>query len=272
MPALILIIEDNVTNMELMTYLLDAFGYAPVLAHDGEQGLSTAYAQRPDLILCDVHLPNRNGYSIVQELKHHPQLRDTPVVAVTALAMVGDRERLLESGFDGYISKPINPASFIDQVECFLQPALRSERSPASVPGNETPHPAAARGAAILLLGRRASHHDPLRRHLEMAGYRLMSPESVDQYGGQTQHVLPELIVYDMQESGEVGVDVTHSLAEITCLPDVPVVVLAPASWPKGGERTVNAFGEAVVLRDTVELEALVGQIEACLWRCDTGE
>lgn len=120
MAARILIIEDNRTNMELMSYLLTAFGHTPLMAFDGESGVRQARELLPDLILCDVHLPRLDGYGVAGALKADPQLRAIPVLAVTALAMVGDRERLIEAGFDGYIAKPIEPEQFVAELEPFL--------------------------------------------------------------------------------------------------------------------------------------------------------
>jgi two-component system cell cycle response regulator len=121
--ARILIIEDNPTNMELMSYLLTAFGHTPLMAFDGESGVRLAREAGPDLILCDVHLPKLDGYGVVGMLKRDPQMSRIPVLAVTALAMVGDRERLMEAGFDGYIGKPIEPEQFVADLEPFLPSA-----------------------------------------------------------------------------------------------------------------------------------------------------
>ena len=127
MSARILIIEDNPTNMELMVYLLTAFGYTPLRASDGAAGVEAAREARPDLIICDIHLPKLDGYGVVNTLKQEPTLRHIPVLAVTALAMMGDRERLLAAGFDGYIGKPIEPDTFVAELESFLaRPAAPS--------------------------------------------------------------------------------------------------------------------------------------------------
>src|SRR5262249_20198003 len=135
MPARILIIEDNPTNLDLMTYLLGAFQYTPLTAQDGEEGIEVARQEVPDLIICDVQLPKMDGYEVARWLKHHPQLHKVPLVAVTALAMVGDRDKLLAAGFDGYIAKPITPETFVQEVEYFLQSqrfltSLSSAQSP----------------------------------------------------------------------------------------------------------------------------------------------
>ncbi len=116
----ILIIEDNPENMELMTYLLTAFGHTPILAVDGEEGIQTAVRTIPDLILCDLSLPKKDGYEVAHFLRAEAALSRVPIIAVTASAMVGDRERVLAAGFDGYISKPISPETFVTEVERYL--------------------------------------------------------------------------------------------------------------------------------------------------------
>lgn len=133
MSARILVIEDNPANMELMVYLLKAYGHQPLCAYDGADGLAVARRQMPDLIICDVNLPKLDGYAVISALKQHPALHAVPAVAVTALAMVGDREKLLSAGFDGYIGKPIEPETFVLQIERYLAhklgalPASRGE-------------------------------------------------------------------------------------------------------------------------------------------------
>lgn len=130
MSARILIIEDNPANMELMRYLLHAFGHTALAASDGRQGLIAARYEIPDLILCDIHMPKLDGFGVVRKLKDDPCTQVLPVIAVTAQAMVGDRDRLLNAGFDGYICKPIEPEYFVAQVDAFLPIDLRSRRGP----------------------------------------------------------------------------------------------------------------------------------------------
>ena len=123
MTKRILVIEDNPINMELITYLLRAFNYSVFNAEDGDMGIQLAYQEKFDLIVCDVHMPKKDGYEVVKQLKGNPALCMTPIIAVTALAMVGDREKLLSSNFDGYISKPIIPERFVNQIESFMSMA-----------------------------------------------------------------------------------------------------------------------------------------------------
>lgn len=130
----ILVIEDNPANMELMVYLLNAYGHQPMTAQDGLSGLAVARRERPDLILCDVHLPGLNGYGVIAILKSEATLASIPVVAVTALAMTGDREKLLRAGFDGYISKPVEPERFVGAIEQFLNFSHAGSPPPARTP------------------------------------------------------------------------------------------------------------------------------------------
>ncbi len=124
--ARILVIEDNAPNLELMSYLLQAFGHAVITATDGEVGEEIARDRLPELVLCDVQLSGIDGFEFARRLKNHPPCSRIPVVAVTAFAMVGDRDKVLASGFDGYIAKPIVPETFVEQAEAFLGGAARA--------------------------------------------------------------------------------------------------------------------------------------------------
>jgi CheY-like chemotaxis protein len=119
MTATILVIEDNQDNIRLVDYVLRAHGYEPLLATDGADGLRIALERKPDLILLDIRMPKMDGYEVAARLKQ-AGLKGTTVVAVTASAMVGDRERISAAGFDGYIQKPIEPEAFMADVERFL--------------------------------------------------------------------------------------------------------------------------------------------------------
>jgi CheY-like chemotaxis protein len=121
MKARILIIEDNEQNLYLLTFILRKHDYAVETARDGKQGIQEALRVRPDLILLDIQLPGMDGYTVARNLKNHSELSDVPIIAVTSYAMMGDREKALEAGCTGYITKPIDPDGFMSQVERFLQ-------------------------------------------------------------------------------------------------------------------------------------------------------
>jgi CheY-like chemotaxis protein len=121
MGARILLIEDNVPSLVLMSYLLKAGGHDPTSARDGSDGVRKALEGDFDLIVTDILMPHMDGFAVLNSLRTHPRLAGTKIVAVTALAMLGDRERILSAGFDGYIAKPIEPETFARELEPFIR-------------------------------------------------------------------------------------------------------------------------------------------------------
>lgn len=113
----VLIVEDNVLNMKLFNDLLEAHGYAVFQAMDGLEALRLARQHRPDLILMDIQLPEISGLEVTKRLKADEELRSIPVIAVTAFAMKGDEEKIRQAGCDGYLTKPISIAGFLQVVE-----------------------------------------------------------------------------------------------------------------------------------------------------------
>ena len=108
MKEKILIVEDNPRNMRLMEMTLRAKNYTLLRATDGEEALDMARRERPDLIIMDVRLPRMSGLEVTRKLRENPAFSHTPIIGVTAHAMKGDREKVLEAGCDAYLSKPIN--------------------------------------------------------------------------------------------------------------------------------------------------------------------
>ena len=118
MSARILVVDDNASNLDLMLYLLHAFGHETRAACNGIEGWEAAKSEPFDLILTDILMPGIDGYELAKRVASLPGR--PPIVAVTALAMSGDRDRLMESGFDDYLSKPIDPTTFASQIEHYL--------------------------------------------------------------------------------------------------------------------------------------------------------
>lgn len=116
----VLYIEDNEQNLYLVTFILEKHGYEVHAARDGQEGIDKAAAVRPDLILLDIQLPRMDGYKVARQLRTNPVLAAIPIVAVTSYAMAGDRDKALAAGCNGYIEKPINPDTFMQQIEQHL--------------------------------------------------------------------------------------------------------------------------------------------------------
>jgi len=118
--ARILVVEDYPDNLMLMTYVLASAGHDVRGAATGEQTLTMATEDRPDLILLDIGLPDMDGHEVLARLRADESMSGVAIVAVTAYAMVGDREAALASGFDGYVSKPISPRTLAPTIEGYL--------------------------------------------------------------------------------------------------------------------------------------------------------
>jgi two-component system, cell cycle response regulator DivK len=120
MDKTVLIVEDNELNMKLFHDLLDAQGYRTLQTRSGVDALSLARNHRPNLILMDIQLPEVSGLEVTKWLKDDEELRNIPVIAVTAFAMKGDEERIRQGGCEAYISKPISIGAFLETVRRYL--------------------------------------------------------------------------------------------------------------------------------------------------------
>jgi two-component system cell cycle response regulator len=275
MSARILIIEDTEISLELMSYLLDAFGYTVQTAMDGEAGLESVRNDPPDLIICDIQMPKADGYEVARQLKAHPVLRGIPLVAVTALAMVGDREKILAAGFDGYIPKPIDPEKFVAAMEGFLKEGLRSapadvsaafEEAPA--PSTETPTFAVARKHALLLV---VDDSDMelwlLHSVFEPSGYEVLLAANVSEALPLARAMNPDLIICDVMMPGGSGFDMLAAVKADPVLKDKAVVLITSmdlGSVERERERALAAGALRFIARP-IEPQALLAEIEECL-------
>ncbi|PYX78738.1 MAG: response regulator [Acidobacteria bacterium] len=116
----VLVAEDNLPNRELIREILESCGHQVIEAEDGQQALERLKESTPDLILLDIQMPVLDGYAVVRQVRQTPHLANLTVLALTAYAMQGDREKVLQSGFDGYLTKPIDVAVLTDVLQRFL--------------------------------------------------------------------------------------------------------------------------------------------------------
>lgn len=129
MTRSVLLIEDNEQNRYLLTFLLTKSGFTVTSAVDGPRGIALAAERAPSVILLDIQLPLMDGYAVARALRAMSNLVDTPIVAVTSYAMPGDRERALAAGCDGYIEKPIDPSTFVVEVERIVRAGRAVQKS-----------------------------------------------------------------------------------------------------------------------------------------------
>jgi two-component system, cell cycle response regulator len=265
--ARILVIEDNPANLELMAYLLNAFGHTPLLARDGEEGLSVARAQAPDLIVCDVQLPRMDGYQIARQLKDWPETCAIPVIAVTALAMVGDRDRIIAHGFNGYIPKPIVPETFVAQVENFLDPAHYTTPVPPTVPSAATDMvmpPAPARGT-ILVVDDSPVNRELLHSMLEPFGYTVIAAAGVRQAIELAHARPPDLVVSDLHMPEQSGFDLIRALKADPQLREIKIVIHSATIMSEHDRQEAIELGAYKFIMRPLDPQAMLAAIEACL-------
>lgn len=266
MSARILIIEDNTANMDLMAYLLQACGHTPLQSGDGASGIEAARREKPDLVVCDVHLPDLDGYGVVAALKADAATREVPVIAVTALAMAGDRERLLRSGFDAYLSKPIEPEQLVAEVERFLPDAKRSTgMHRLGQESRQYAAPVQPRHARILVVDDTAVNSELIRSTLAPFGYELTLASDVPEALDELRRTRYDLILSDLHMPGEDGFALLEAVKADPALAALPFLFLSASFGGMDEFRRGIALGAARFIRRPVEPPALLEHIEACL-------
>jgi CheY-like chemotaxis protein len=226
--ARIVVIEDNWPNLDLMTYLLEAHGHNVTGVRDGEVGLAQVRREPPDAIVCDIHMPRMDGYEIARHLKGDSALRKLPLIAVTALAMVGDREKVLAAGFDGYIAKPIVPETFVAQVEAFVAPALRT--GPTAVPaGHATAaaSPQRQKHATVLVIDDSLNNRTLLESVLGPRGYQVVTAPGVEQALKFARSSAPDLFICDLRMPDGDGFELLREVKAEPLLSRKPFVFLS---------------------------------------------
>ncbi|MBV8356079.1 MAG: response regulator, partial [Candidatus Eremiobacteraeota bacterium] len=191
MPARILVVDDNRANLDLMVYLLRAFGHTADPCVDGIAGEHMAKNASYDLILTDILMPGIDGYELARRLRAEPHTERIPLIAVSALAMVGDRERILSGGFDGYVAKPIDPETFVAQVDGFLPREWRSKALAAPATTAEAAPASAGAGPVILAVDDETVNLDVIEGALAPFGYRVMKAANVREALAAIEHVRP---------------------------------------------------------------------------------
>lgn len=267
--ARILIIEDNPVNLELTSYLLRAWGHEALAATDGLAGLEAARRERPELIVCDIQMPGLDGYELAQRLKADPELRATPLLAVSALAMVGDRDRALEAGFDAHLSKPIDPAVFMETVAKYLPGSSPSPPAPAAPDPTETlaqrPVPETLRaprpGLVILMVDDTEANLTFKRSLLEPAGYSVLTAS-----GGhralqiaRSQHV--DLILADVVMLHGGGFELLGAVRADAALRSTAFVFLTATARDDASRERGLALGADAYLIRPIEPERLLAEL-----------
>lgn len=261
-----LIVEDNAANRELMDYLLRAFGFETLKAVDGRIGLDVARRERPDLILCDIQMPEMDGVEFASHVKSDPLLEDVPLIAVTALAMVGDRERLLREKFDDYIAKPIEPQTFVQHVNAALpEPLRRVIASAGDAPPPQASMPAPVRDVLVV-------DDSPLNLQLKCdllqpLGYQVRTALTPSVALSLARERTPDLIISDVGMSEGSGFDFIRAVKADAALKDIPFIFLSSTHWNESSRQLGLDLGAVRYLLRPIEPAVLLEEIRTCIGR-----
>jgi two-component system cell cycle response regulator len=199
----VLLIEDNRDSLELMAYLLRAFGHKPLSVASAEAAFGALEYHLPDLIVCDLGLPRITGVELVREIKRARSLKKIPVVAVTG--EITDRQKVLAAGFDGYFPKPIKPETFVDEIMLFLKPELWGAAAPTpslEAPAAPAASPVAQGGHTILAVDDRPANLQLTRSVLEPFGYQVLTATGVQDGLALARKALPDRLRSDQDHEG----------------------------------------------------------------------
>jgi two-component system cell cycle response regulator len=249
-----------------MAYLLQAFGHTPLVARDGEEGLSMARRELPDLIICDVQMPRMDGYALAQQLKGAPETRAIPIIAVTALAMVGDSDRILAHGFDGYIAKPIVPETFVAQVENFLDPSkYTASARPAGASTTAEVAPPARDRAAILIVDDSPVNRELMRSILEPFGYSVIAAGGVREAVELARERPPDLIVSDLHMPEATGFDLIRALKADPQLRRIKIMIHSATIMSERDRDEALRLGAQKFIMRPLDPQFVIAAIESCL-------
>ena len=215
MSTRVLVVDDNRANLELMLYLLNAFGYEADGFSSSPAALEKLHQERYDLALVDILMPEIDGFDFARRVRANERLRELPLISITALAMVGDRERIMGTGFDGYIPKPIEPEKFISQIERFYKEARSHE------------HGQAPSGPLIMVVDDIEVNRQVIRGALLPFGYRVVEASN----GGDAFKMLdgerPALILCDVHMPSGDGFSLVENVKREESLRDIPFIFIS---------------------------------------------
>lgn len=264
MSARILVIEDNPANLELMTYLLKAFGYTTFTATDGAEGLAAARREGPDLIICDVQLPNMDGFEVARHAKSDPGLHSIPLIAVTALAMVGDRDRILAAGFDGYLTKPINPETFVRQIEAHLPHGDRSDLPSAPIAEHIAPPKKTAR-YSLLVVDDLPVNLDLARSIFEPHGYEVVTADGMVSALALLEQRSFDLILSDVCMGSDSGYEFIQAVNADPQTRAIPFMFITSTMLEEKDRAKGLALGAVKFFMRPIDCMALLSEIESFL-------
>ena len=259
-----LVIEDNIDNLDLAQYLLQSHGHEVLRAVNGTEGVEGA-KQGVAGVLCDIQLPDISGYEVLAQIREN-QGRTLPVIALTAYAMRGDHDAAIRAGFDGYISKPIDPETFVARVEKLLSEpqsiiSLRFPRvdQPASKIKLDSK-------AMVMVVDDKKENRDLMRITLESSGYAVVTEGDSRKVIHRAKELHPDLIITDLHMPHLDGHALHAAWLADWNLRDIPVIMITSSSDPSGFDgQDMKVKGVANYVTRPLDPSAVMQLVEKAL-------
>jgi two-component system cell cycle response regulator len=267
--ARVLVIEDNDINLALMQYLLGAFGHTVLVARDGEEGLrmlrTATPADQPDIVVCDIEMPRMDGVAFAGAVRADPALAQLPLLAVTSSAMVGDRDRFIQAGFDDYAAKPIDTERFVGWMERHLRPGGADLPPPAVHDSLPAPLLPEGDGPHVLVLDDEPVNLALKRAALRPLGYRVSTARHADAALALALQDPPQLIITDVGMPEADGFDFICRVLRQPVLQHVPFIFITATHWDTVTREKALALGARRFLRRPLPTEELLAEVAAAL-------
>jgi two-component system cell cycle response regulator len=245
--ARILIVEDNAANLELMRYLLTSFGHEVVTRTRAADALEEARSGSFDVILSDILMPGMDGFSFAKSVRAMPRGAQVRLVAVTALAMVGDRERVLEAGFNGYIAKPIEPENFAGLVESFI-----TAQEDAGEP-------------LVLAVDDNRINLEVLEATLRPSGFRITTASNAREAIKKLEAERPKLILCDVHMDDGDGFAFIEFVKARDELASIPFIFISSTAWQTSDRRRGMELGAEKFIVRPIDPQRLIAEVESSL-------
>lgn len=251
-----------------MVFLLTKFGHEALGVREGTEGVEKARNETPDLILLDIHMPRMDGFEVARLIRDDPKCAGIPIVAVTALAMVGDQEKILTSGITGYISKPIEPETFSAQVQQYLG-ATSDVGTHSAVQIEQHDQPATPlpreKSAVVLVVDDLLANLNLLRIILGGSGYEVLTALSAKEGLDVGRRTKPDLIISDINMPHQDGFEFLRMVQADPGLCKIPFVFLTSLVLPQEQRERALVQGARKLISRPIEPEVLLEELKDCI-------
>lgn len=250
----VLAVDDNRTNLDLVLYLLRALGYEAHGCSSAPDALAELQVGDYDFALVDILMPDLDGFEFARRLRADERLQKLPLIAVTALAMVGDRERILGAGFDGYIPKPIDPERFGSQVQEYYAAAQRRRIGSGELTG-----------PLILVVDDVEVNRQVIRGALAPFGYRLSEASSGNDAYEKIRTEKPSLILCDIHMPAGDGFSLVERVKQDEVLRGIPFIFISSTAWQTRERRRAMELGAEKFILRPIDPQKLLDEVRAAV-------